>query len=92
MDAKNNLAWLLATTEDRTVRDPEQAVRLALEAAEAVQYRDANVLDTLSTAYAADGQTTLAIQWLEKCIEFSPATRRGELQSRLEALRQQLPR
>ncbi len=87
VDAKNNLAWLLATAPDESVRDSRQAVRLAVEAAEAVQYRDPNVLDTLSAAYAADGQTALAIHWLERCLEASPDVRRDELQSRLEQLR-----
>ena len=90
--AKNNLAWLLATSQDQAVQDSKQAVHIALEAAEAADYRDANLLDTLSIAYAAAGETALASHWLEKCIELSPVTRHAELRARLDKLnRKALP-
>jgi Flp pilus assembly protein TadD len=53
--ARNNLAWLLATTSDPEVRDPAAAVVLA-EALAQEAGQDAGVLDTLAAAYAADGQ------------------------------------
>ena len=47
----DKLAWILATTEDVRVLDPEEAIRLA----EAVtgQRRTARTLDTLAAAYAS---------------------------------------
>jgi Flp pilus assembly protein TadD len=53
---RNNLAWLLATSGDPTLRDPERAVRLAEEAREAEGDGDPELLDTLAAAYASVGR------------------------------------
>lgn len=63
-EATNNLAWLLATSEDPGVRDPVAAIALA-EGAAAHSPADANVLDTLATAYAAAGRGDDALRTLE---------------------------
>ena len=54
--AANNLAWILATTRDPSLRDPAEAVRLAEAAVRGSDPPDANFLDTLATAYAAAGR------------------------------------
>lgn len=56
----NNLAWLLITTGDETLRDPEEALDLARTAAIITPY--GHILDTLATAYWATGLTELGIQ------------------------------
>jgi tetratricopeptide (TPR) repeat protein len=56
----NNLAWHLATSNDPKLRNPAEAVRLA-EAACREADRHASYLDTLATAYAANGQRDQAI-------------------------------
>jgi arylsulfatase len=55
LEATNNLAWILATTERSELRDPEAAIELAVSALT----RDPNspaILDTLAAAYAAAGR------------------------------------
>ena len=47
-----NLAWILATTPDPTIRDAAEAVRLA-EKARAIEETTVQTLDTLAAAYAA---------------------------------------
>jgi protein O-mannosyl-transferase len=56
VNAKHNLARLLATAPDPRVRDGARAVRLALDVCDRTGNRDPRALDTLSAAYAADGQ------------------------------------
>ena len=50
--ALNDLAWLLATTEDSRLRSGAEAVQLARQACELTQNRQAAQLTTLSAAYA----------------------------------------
>ena len=52
----NNLAWLLATTQEKTLRDPDEAIRLALRALQQVPAQP-DVEETLATAYAAAGRS-----------------------------------
>ncbi len=56
----NNLAWLLLTSHDLSLRDPEKALDLARLAA--VQAPAGHVLDTLATAYWANGYREKAIE------------------------------
>lgn len=50
--ALGSLAWLQAT-EGEGVRNPEEAIRHGIRAAELTSYRDPQVLDVLAAAYAA---------------------------------------
>jgi len=56
----NNLAWLLLTSDDLSLRNPEKALDLARLAA--IQVPAAYVLDTLATAYWANGYIQKAIE------------------------------
>jgi len=56
----NNLAWLLLTSDNLSLRDPEKALELARLAA--IQVPAAYVLDTLATAYWANGFIQKAIE------------------------------
>jgi tetratricopeptide (TPR) repeat protein len=55
-EVENNLAWLLATDPDSSVRAPAEAVALAERAAAGSGRRDPRILDTLAAAYAAAGR------------------------------------
>jgi tetratricopeptide (TPR) repeat protein len=60
LEATNNLAWILATTEQSELRDPKAAIELA----KAVLPLDPNspaILDTLAAAYAAAGRLPEAV-------------------------------
>ena len=55
----NNLAWLFATCEDETFRDPVRAVALAEKAVELNQ--SPHILDTLAESYFVNGRREAAI-------------------------------
>ena len=64
----NNLAWLLGTSVDPAVRDPELAVRWAEHADRLAGSKRAAVLDTLAAAYAAQGRFGEAVRTSRQAI------------------------
>lgn len=60
INAKHNLARLLATSPDPGVRDGPRALRLASEVCDRTGNRDPRALDTLAAAYAAVGRFDMA--------------------------------
>jgi tetratricopeptide (TPR) repeat protein len=86
--ATNNLAWLLATSRDPTVRDPAEAVAHA-ERAALRDSSDPRTLDTLAAAYAAAGRYDDAVRMAANAREKTPDGSRQavELESRLELYR-----
>jgi tetratricopeptide (TPR) repeat protein len=79
-----NLAWLLATCEDRSVRDAEKAIRLAKHACDLTADKDANLLDTLATAYAEAGRFVDAARTARTALEAARAAEQEELAGTLE--------
>jgi len=71
--ALNNLAWLLATTPEEGLRDPERAVNLARRAV--TLERSPGFLDTLAEAYFAKGQGEEAIQTIEEALSVATENR-----------------
>lgn len=67
----NNLAWLLLTSDNPVLRDPERALRLARLAA--LQIPAGHVLDTLATAYWANGFPEKAIEIETQALFADPA-------------------
>jgi tetratricopeptide (TPR) repeat protein len=65
-----SLAWLLATTGDAELRDPERALALA-EIARADTDDPANTLDTLAAAQAAAGDFAAAAATAARAVELS---------------------
>lgn len=65
--ALNNLAWLLITVDDESLRDPPRALKLAQRAVELD--RLSIYLDTLAEAYFVSGQTDKAIETIQEAIE-----------------------
>jgi Tfp pilus assembly protein PilF len=57
----NNYAWLLATAREDDLRDGNKAISLAQQACEAAEWTELSFIDTLSAAYAADGQFSNAL-------------------------------
>jgi tetratricopeptide (TPR) repeat protein len=64
--ALNNLAWLLATTPDEELRDPDRAVHLARRAV--ALDRSPEFLDTLAEACFAKGLVQEAIKTIKEAI------------------------
>jgi len=86
IEALNNLAWLLATSSDDTLRDGPEAVRLAERACALTQYKEAAQLGTLAAAYAEAGRFADAVATAQKAFDF--ATAAGN--ARFAAINQQL--
>ncbi|MFO7962398.1 MAG: M48 family metalloprotease [Desulfobacterales bacterium] len=65
----NNLAWLLATSEDPSIKNPQKALVLAKRAAslDASPY----ILDTLAESYFAVGKTRQAVETIEAAIKLA---------------------
>jgi protein O-mannosyl-transferase len=87
-DNLNNLAWVLATTEDTKLRNPTDAVKYAQRACELSGYEQPSLLDTLAVAYAAAGNFPEAVKTAEKAIKLAEDTNEKklaeEIQKRLE--------
>ena len=66
VEALNNLAWLLATSPDGSLRDGPEAVRFAEHACRLTQYKEATQLGTLAAAYAEAGRFAEAVATAEK--------------------------
>lgn len=72
----NQLAWLLATASDRSVRDGPHAVALAQHASQLAGGSDADVLSTLAAAFAESGRIPDAIATAESA--YALALRQGK--------------
>ena len=65
----NNLAWILATSKDKNIRNPQEAVEYGKKACELTGYKNAELLDSLAAGYAAAGDLDKAIETAEKAID-----------------------
>jgi tetratricopeptide (TPR) repeat protein len=81
---QNNLAWLLATTPDASLRDGAKAVRLAEQAAQSSKGADPVVLQTLAAAYAETGRYGDALATARRALELAAAQKSGDLTDRLQ--------
>lgn len=87
----NNLALILATHPDASLRDPSEAVGLARIACEGTRYQDPGMLDTLMVAHEAAGDLDAAIREGEKALaiaaNLAQASRVERLRAKLETYR-----
>jgi len=90
-EALNDLAWLLATTTEDSVRSPQRALELAKQACEITGYEQWNTLDTLAAAQAENGQFAEAQQWLATAITHAPEKEKARLQKHLELVQASMP-
>ncbi len=77
---------MLATSTKDHLRNGDQAVRAALEACELTDYKVPNIIDTLASAYAEQGDFERAVQYAEQACEMIGNLDResGAMRSRLE--------
>ncbi len=84
-----SLAWLLATAPDAALRDANQAIRFAEQAADLTRRQDASALDVLAAAYAAAGQFDRAVAVAQAALDMKPdATLAAAIRRRQELYRQ----
>jgi tetratricopeptide (TPR) repeat protein len=89
--AHNNLAWLLATCEQASLRDGRRAVELATTACELSDWDYWCFLGTLAAAYAEAGQFDKAAEYGTKSVALAPEARRPVETFYLNRYRQGLP-
>ncbi len=96
IEAQNDLAWLLATSEDPNVLNGAEALRLALIVCNATGYQDMNYLDTLAAANAEIGNFGEAVRIGQLVCDLAtrsslPHSVLDSYQQRLDTYRRKLP-
>ncbi len=66
--ALQNLAWLLVTSKDESLRDPQRAIELAKKACELSEYKNAGDIAAFAASHAAAGDFDVAVGWQEKVV------------------------
>jgi protein O-mannosyl-transferase len=84
-EVQNNLAWLLATCLEASLRDGGEAVQLAQRANELAGGRNPAILRTLAAAYAETGRFYDAKRSAKAAIELVQAARQQDLANMLNA-------
>jgi tetratricopeptide (TPR) repeat protein len=87
LQALNNLAWLLATASDPSLRDPAKAMTLAAKAGQLSGGVNPAILHTLAAAYAAQGNYGTAAATARRALELATAQKNDPLAG---ALRQEI--
>ena len=78
----NNLAWLLATCPDASLRNGAEAVELAERACEVTRFRRTILVGTLAAAYAEAGRFPEAVAAGEKACELAARSKEDTLLAR----------
>jgi Flp pilus assembly protein TadD len=84
-EAANNLAWLLATCSDRSLRDGAKALTLARQASEHSHDQNPRILGTLAAAYAETGQRADALAIVQHALQLALAQDNPALARTLES-------
>jgi Flp pilus assembly protein TadD len=82
--ARNNLAWLLATSFDASIRDGNRAIEVAKQTVQLSGGKDPNYLRTLAAAYAEIGQFSEAIATAEQAMQIAIVQGKSKLATILE--------
>lgn len=87
----NNLAWVLATSPDDSLRNGPRAIKLALKGCELTEYRQAHIVSTLAAAYAETGDFETARRWSEKSVELGDESLKDQLRKELTSYQAEKP-
>jgi tetratricopeptide (TPR) repeat protein len=92
-DALVSLAWFQATCPEYSLRNGKEALEKSLRACELSSWKSYDAVDTLAAAYAEVGDFDKAIKYETQALNMKGvyATRRKEMQERLELYRQHKP-
>ena len=95
MNAQANLAWVLATSPDSSLRDGAKAIELARKVLEHAGHANVIVLRTLAASYAESGRFSEAIETAEQAKQLAIAqgntALREDLQLNIANYRRNLP-
>ena len=83
-EAKNNLAWVLATNPDQDLRNGKKAIRLVTSALKDHSGNASSLLDTLAAAYAEDNQFEQAVATVKQSIKIAKAAGQPKRVDKLE--------
>ena len=83
-DVQNNLAWLLATTPEASLRNGAKAVTLAQQANHLTGGGNLKVLRTLAAAYAEAGRFEDALATARRAIELGASQKNHDLAAALQ--------
>jgi protein O-mannosyl-transferase len=83
--SRNNLAWILATASDSSIRDGARAVGFAEEAVQLSGGREPLFLRTLAAAYAESGRFSEAIAVAQQAAGIANMQAKPEMAKRLES-------
>jgi len=81
--SRNNMAWVLATSSDASIRDGARAVSLAQEAVDLSGGKEPNFLRTLAAAYAENRRFSEAIITARRGYEIATVQNDSDLAQRL---------
>ena len=89
----NNLAWVLATSPEESVRDPAKSIEYGLKACELTKYEKPHILSTLAAGYAEKGDWENALKWSAKAVELGAKEEdvSEQLQKELDSYKQKKP-
>jgi tetratricopeptide (TPR) repeat protein len=89
----NNLAWLLATSPEDSIRDGRRAIELAKKACELTEWKEPHIVSTLAAAYAEAGDFEQARTYSGKAVESAENAPeiRAQLQQELESYKAEKP-
>ncbi len=75
--ANNQAAWILSTSSQPEMRDPQAAIAMARKACHLTSWKESQVIDTLAAAYASNGDFSEAVKWERYALKMAgPATPR----------------
>jgi Zn-dependent protease with chaperone function len=86
-DALNNMAWLLLTSEDESLKDPVRALKLAQDAARMSE--QSHIMDTLAEAYYQNSMFREAYEAAERALKIA-SDNRAYYKDQLEKMKKAL--
>jgi tetratricopeptide (TPR) repeat protein len=82
--SRNNIAWVLATASDASIRDGGKAVGFAQEAVQLSGGREPRFLRTLAAAYAESGRFSEALAVAQQAVVIATMQEKTDVRNRLE--------
>ena len=85
LQANNNLAWLLATCPEASLRNGDRAIELAWQAQRLSGGKRPQILDTLAAAYAEAGRFPEAVETARQALRWASVQPDASLRDGIEA-------